>query len=240
MSNGDIAALVVAICLSARRRARLRSTPRSRGCRSRGSRSSCARTARVREALARDRRRPRPLRQPAAPAARRLRADRHGARHDRRARRSGGGRWPVVLLTVLVMIVVVYVALGVGPRTLGRQHADRVALATAAPAARARPRVRPARVAAHPARQRDHAGQGLPRRAVRVPGRAARARRPRRGERRHRGRRAADDPVGLRARRHDRARGHGAAHRDGLDRAHQDGAARRSRSRCAAASRASR
>ena len=59
-------------------------------------------------------------------------------------------------------------------------------------------------------------GRGLPRRAVRLRGRAARAGRPGRarralieaGERR-------DDPLGLRARRHHRPRGDGAAHRHG-------------------------
>ena len=83
-------------------------------------------------------------------------------------------------------------------------------------------------------------GPRLPRRAVRLRGRAARAGRHGRGARRRRARRAADDPVGVRARRHHRPRGDGAAHRGGLDRARQDGAARRSRSPCAAASPASR
>jgi CBS domain containing-hemolysin-like protein len=47
------------------------------------------------------------------------------------ARAQFGGRWPVVLLTVVVMVVISYVLVGVGPRTLGRQHPYRVALATA-------------------------------------------------------------------------------------------------------------
>ncbi|MDQ6937858.1 MAG: hemolysin family protein [Actinomycetota bacterium] len=47
------------------------------------------------------------------------------------ARATFGTRWPVVALTVLVMIVVSYVLVGVGPRTLGRQHAYGVALASA-------------------------------------------------------------------------------------------------------------
>ena len=47
------------------------------------------------------------------------------------ARAQFGGRWPVVLLTVALMVVVSYALVGVGPRTLGRQHPYRVALATA-------------------------------------------------------------------------------------------------------------
>ncbi|MEP6851450.1 MAG: hemolysin family protein [bacterium] len=47
------------------------------------------------------------------------------------ARSVFGTRWPVVALTVLVMIIVSYVLVGVGPRTLGRQHAYTVALASA-------------------------------------------------------------------------------------------------------------
>ncbi len=47
------------------------------------------------------------------------------------ARAQFGGRWPVVLLTVALMVVVSYVLVGVGPRTLGRQHPYRVSLATA-------------------------------------------------------------------------------------------------------------
>ena len=44
-----------------------------------------------------------------------------------------GTSWPVVLLTVAVMVVISYVLIGVGPRTLGRQHAYPVALMGAAP-----------------------------------------------------------------------------------------------------------
>jgi len=42
--------------------------------------------------------------------------------------------WPVgwaMVLAVAIMVVVSYVALGVAPRTLGRQHADRIAMASA-------------------------------------------------------------------------------------------------------------
>ncbi|MDF9715501.1 HlyC/CorC family transporter [Nocardioides sp. ChNu-153] len=41
--------------------------------------------------------------------------------------------WGSVLLTVAIMLVVSFVAIGVAPRTLGRQHPDRVALGSAAP-----------------------------------------------------------------------------------------------------------
>ncbi len=47
------------------------------------------------------------------------------------ARSQFGARWPVPLLTVAVMIVICYVLIGVGPRTLGRQHPNSVALAGA-------------------------------------------------------------------------------------------------------------
>jgi CBS domain containing-hemolysin-like protein len=42
-------------------------------------------------------------------------------------------RWAALLAAVATMVVVSYVAIGVAPRTLGRQHADRVALAAAGP-----------------------------------------------------------------------------------------------------------
>ena len=64
-------------------------------------------------------------------------------------------------------------------------------------------------------------------------GRAARAGRPGRAARRGRARRARHDPLGVRARRHDRPRGDGAAHRHGLDRARQDRPAGAARWRCA-------
>jgi CBS domain containing-hemolysin-like protein len=47
------------------------------------------------------------------------------------ARAQFGGGWGVPTLTVLIMIVVVYAVIGVGPRTLGRQHFNQVALAGA-------------------------------------------------------------------------------------------------------------
>ncbi len=47
------------------------------------------------------------------------------------ARSQFGTRWPVAFFTVIVMILVCYVLIGVGPRTLGRQHPNRVALSGA-------------------------------------------------------------------------------------------------------------
>ena len=47
------------------------------------------------------------------------------------ARAEFGVRWPVAALTVAVMVVISYAIVGVGPRTLGRQHPYRVALGSA-------------------------------------------------------------------------------------------------------------
>ena len=44
-----------------------------------------------------------------------------------------GAWWPAVLTTIAVMLVISFVAIGVAPRTVGRQHSERVALASAAP-----------------------------------------------------------------------------------------------------------
>ena len=44
-----------------------------------------------------------------------------------------GAWWASVLLTIGVMLVISFVAIGVAPRTLGRQHSERVALSSAAP-----------------------------------------------------------------------------------------------------------
>jgi len=51
------------------------------------------------------------------------------------ARAQFGGGWEVPLLTVALMVFISYAIVGVGPRTIGRQHPYRVAL-TAAPAVR--------------------------------------------------------------------------------------------------------
>jgi len=45
----------------------------------------------------------------------------------------GGAWWPTVLTALAVMLVVSFVAIGVGPRTIGRQHNERVALLAAGP-----------------------------------------------------------------------------------------------------------
>jgi CBS domain containing-hemolysin-like protein len=47
------------------------------------------------------------------------------------ARSQFGTSWPVPTLTVVVMVVISYAVIGVGPRTIGRQHPNRVALAAA-------------------------------------------------------------------------------------------------------------
>ena len=46
-----------------------------------------------------------------------------------------GSWWPSVLTTIFVMLVLSFVVIGVAPRTLGRQHSERVALLSAAPLA---------------------------------------------------------------------------------------------------------
>ena len=43
----------------------------------------------------------------------------------------GKGRWTVVWLSAAIMVVVSFVAIGVAPRTLGRQHRERIALFSA-------------------------------------------------------------------------------------------------------------
>ena len=48
-------------------------------------------------------------------------------------RRYAGNLWLVVLTSILAMLVVSFVVIGVGPRTLGRLHAERFALAAAGP-----------------------------------------------------------------------------------------------------------
>ena len=50
---------------------------------------------------------------------------------DLLATQDGWPAWAALLLTIAVMVVVSYVILGVAPRTLGRQHATRIALRTA-------------------------------------------------------------------------------------------------------------
>ncbi len=45
----------------------------------------------------------------------------------------GWSLWLAMLVVIAVMVVIAYVGLGVAPRTLGRQHADRIALIAARP-----------------------------------------------------------------------------------------------------------
>ncbi|WAX56427.1 hemolysin family protein [Jatrophihabitans cynanchi] len=47
------------------------------------------------------------------------------------ARSQFGARWPVPMITIAIMVVISYAVIGVGPRTLGRQHPYAVALAGA-------------------------------------------------------------------------------------------------------------
>ncbi len=44
-----------------------------------------------------------------------------------------GGRWTAMLLSLAVMLVVSFVVIGVAPRTVGRQHSERIALLAAGP-----------------------------------------------------------------------------------------------------------
>lgn len=45
----------------------------------------------------------------------------------------GWSTWLALLVVIAIMVVIAYVGLGVAPRTLGRQHADRIALLAARP-----------------------------------------------------------------------------------------------------------
>jgi CBS domain containing-hemolysin-like protein len=47
------------------------------------------------------------------------------------ARSLYGTQWTVPALTIVIMVVISYAIVGVGPRTIGRQHPNRVALSTA-------------------------------------------------------------------------------------------------------------
>ena len=139
-----------------------------------------------------------------------------------------------LFVAAAIMVVVSFVVIGVGPRTLGRQNAYSIALVAAASAAGDLGAAHPDQPAAGADRQRAHPGPRLPQRPVRLRDRAARGRRPGPAARRGGRRRAADDPVGLRTRRHPGPRGDGAAHRDGVDRGATRPPARRRRWPCAA------
>ena len=68
-----------------------------------------------------------------------------------------GAWWPAVLTTIAVMLVISFVAIGVAPRTVGRQHSERVALVSAAPLSFVTAVLGPLPRAADPGRQRAHA-----------------------------------------------------------------------------------
>ena len=46
---------------------------------------------------------------------------------------SDGGRWWAMVVSIAIMVVVSFVVIGVAPRTLGRQHSERVALLASGP-----------------------------------------------------------------------------------------------------------
>ncbi len=135
------------------------------------------------------------------------------------------GPWgPLVGLFValLIMTGVMFIALGVAPRTLGRQHADRIALRWGKFARGAAAVLGPFVSLLILIGNALTPGKGYREGPFASQAELARAGRPGRGRPGHRGRRGRDAALGVRARRHDRARGHGAAHGDGLDRAAQD------------------
>ena len=131
-----------------------------------------------------------------------------------------GGGWQVFLPAAGLLLLARYALIGVGPRAMGRQRAERVART----ASRLLSPLRPL----GPLQGARRGGRRAP---VRRPRRRPRAQRPPRRGRpgrlhrvpgRNRAGRTGDGPLGLRARRHDRPRGHGPAHRHGLHRARQD------------------
>lgn len=69
--------------------------------------------------------------------------------------------WRAYVTAAAIMIVVSYVVIGVGPRTLGIQHADRIALARRRRHPPGDPGVRAAAPAADRARQRADPGKGF-------------------------------------------------------------------------------
>ena len=135
-----------------------------------------------------------------------------------------GRDWGLFAAAV-IMVVISFVVIGVGPRTLGRQNAYTIALGGSASAASDLGAAGPDQPAAGGAGEHADTRSWVPQRAVRLRDRVARGRRPGPAARRGRRRRAPDDPVGVRTRRHPGPRGDGAAHRDDLDRERQDGRA---------------
>ena len=135
--------------------------------------------------------------------------------------------WQAGAVTSGIMIIVSYIAWGVAPRTLGRQHADRIACAAAGPIVAITTVLGPFPRLLILIGNALTPGKGFTRGAVRYRGGAARAGRPGRGQRGDRVWRAQDDSLGLRPGRHDCPRGDGAAYRHGLHRGVQDPAAGR-------------
>src|ERR1700728_4153783 len=124
-----------------------------------------------------------------------------------------GGGWQVFLPAVGLLLLARYVLIGVGPRAMGRRRAERVArtarrlLSLLGPLATALDTVAGALPLGGHGADPDLIGRPGP--LHRVPGQ-------------NRAGGAGDGPLGLRARRDDRARGDGPAHRHGLHRARQD------------------
>ena len=137
--------------------------------------------------------------------------------------------WVAALITAGTMAVVSFVVVGVGPRTIGRQHAYSVGRFAAPLVLWLGRALGPLATLLIRIGNAFTPGQGLPRGPVRDPGRAARAGRPGRAARRGRARRARHDPLGLRPRRHHRPRGHGPPDRDGGRSRRASRPARRSR-----------
>ena len=91
----------------------------------------------------------------------------------------GPGQWTSVLAAIGLMFLVLFVVVGVGPRTIGRQHSESISLASSGVVLAMGRVARPAAEAADHDRQRDHAREGLLGGSVLLRGRAARDGRPR-------------------------------------------------------------
>ena len=76
--------------------------------------------------------------------------------------------WLWLLIAIVAMAFINYVAIGVGPRTLGRQHAESIALASAQPVIAAEWLLGPIPKLLITDRQRVDSGPRVPRRPVRV------------------------------------------------------------------------
>ncbi|HEV7191790.1 MAG TPA: hemolysin family protein [Jatrophihabitantaceae bacterium] len=128
MTTGDVIALVIAICL----------IPLGGALACVDSALARVSVARVEEFLREDRRGARALREIVADRARytnlllllRVSCELTATVLATIVARSRfGTRWPVPASTIVIMVVISYAIVGVGPRTLGRQHPNRVALA---------------------------------------------------------------------------------------------------------------